>query len=54
MARIEQMTGFDDWGDPFLSAIYWAVMGHHQEIVRQSVRLYKKGHAPAARTPDKK
>ena len=54
MARIEQMTGFDDWGDPFLSAIYWAVKGHHQEIVRQSVRLYKKGHAPAARTPDKK
>ena len=54
MARIEQMTGFDDWGDPFLSAIYWAVRGNHPEIVRQSVRLYKKNHASAARDVDKK
>lgn len=44
MARIERLTGFDDWGDPFLSAIYWAVRGNHREIVRQSVRLYEKGH----------
>lgn len=54
MARIEQMTGFDDWGDPFLSAIYWAVRGNHPEIVRQSVRLYRKGHASAARDAGKK
>ena len=44
MARIEQATGFDDWGDPFLSAIYWGAQGGHQEIVRQSVRLYRKNH----------
>lgn len=54
MARIEQKTGFDDWGDPFLSAIYWAVRGNHPEIVRQSVRLYRKGHASAARDAGKK
>ncbi len=54
MARIEQKTGFDDWGDPFLSAIYWAVRGNHPEIVRQSVRLYRKGHASAARDEGKK
>lgn len=44
MARIEQMTGFDDWGDPFLSAIYWGVRGDLREIVRQSIRLYEKNH----------
>ena len=54
MARIERKTGFDDWGDPFLSAIYWAVLGNHPEIVRQSVRLYEKGHVSAARDVDKK
>ena len=59
MARIEQATGFDDWGDPFLSAIYWGARGGHKEIVRQSVRLYKKNHpgstppsaVPAGKTP---
>lgn len=48
MARVERLTGFDDWGDPFLSAIYWAVRGDLREIVRQSVRLYLKGHPDAA------
>ena len=46
MARIEQATGFDDWGDPFLSAIYWAAKGGHRDIVEQSVRLYRKNHSP--------
>ena len=48
MARVEQMTGFDDWGDPFLSAIYWGVRGDLHEIVRQSVRLYMKNHPQEA------
>ena len=44
MARVEQATGFDDWGDPFLSAIYWASKGNCRDIVQQSVRLYRKRH----------
>ena len=44
MARVERATGFDDWGDPFLSAIYWAEKGGLRDIVQQSVRLYRKGH----------
>lgn len=44
MARVEQATGFDDWGDPFLSAIYWAAKGNCRDIVQQSVRLYEKNY----------
>ena len=44
MARIEQATGFDDWGDPFLHAIYWAAQGDLRAVYEQSVRLYKKNH----------
>lgn len=47
MARLEQATGFDDWGDPFLSAIYWASKGNCRDIVQQSVRLYRKRHGGA-------
>ena len=45
MAKVEQATGFDDWGDPFLSAIYWAGRGGHKGIVQQSIILYRKNHA---------
>ncbi len=45
MAKVEQATGFDDWGDPFLSAIYWAGRGGHKGIVQQSIVLYRKNHA---------
>ena len=44
MARIEQATGFDDWTDPQLSAIYWAVRGGHADIVRQATMIYRKRH----------
>ena len=49
MARVEQATGFDDWGDPFLSAIYWAAKGNCRDIVQQSVRLYEKNHPDSAK-----
>ena len=44
MARIEHMTGFDDWTDPQLSAIYWAVIGGCRDIVTQASVLYRKRH----------
>jgi len=48
MARIERATGFDDWGDPFLSAIYWAAKGGLHDVVEQSAILYRKGHPKPA------
>ena len=54
MARVEQATGFDDWGDPCLSAIYWAreglerARGNVREnlaaIIRQSQVMYRRAH----------
>jgi len=44
MARIEQATGFDDWTDPQLSAIYWAAQGGCRDIVSQATVLYRKNH----------
>ena len=44
MARVEQATGFDDWTDPQLSAIYWAARGGAADIVRQASILYRKRH----------
>ena len=44
MARIEQATGFDDWTDPQLSAIYWAARGNCRDIVQQASILYRKRH----------
>ena len=43
-SRIEAATGFDDWTDPQLSAIYWAVRGGWADIVRQSSVLYRRAH----------
>ena len=45
MARIERATGFDDWTDPQLSAIYWAVIGGCRDIVAQASVLYRKRQA---------
>ena len=52
MARVEQATGFDDWTNPLLSAIYWAAQGVPYaegrtrqlllEIVRQAALIYPK------------
>lgn len=43
MARIEQATGFDDWTNPQLSAIYWGVRGGCRDIVQQAATIYRKG-----------
>lgn len=53
MAAIEKATGFTDWGESVLSAIYWAGEGLKvaeegsnrrflENIVRQSMAMYKK------------
>ena len=44
MLRIEQATGFDDWTDPQLSAIYWATIGGCRDIVLQASVIYRKRH----------
>jgi len=40
MLKIEQLTGFDDWTDPQLSAIYWAAKGRCSDIVQQAATIY--------------
>ena len=42
MRRIEQLTGFDDWTDPQLSAIYWAAVGVCRDIFEQASVIYRK------------
>ena len=44
MARIERATGFDDWTDPQLSAIYWAALGGCRDIFAQASAIYRKRH----------
>jgi len=54
MMQIEKATGFKDWTDPQLSAIYWAAAGLQyadgknrpflMEIVRQAQVIYTKNH----------
>lgn len=44
MARIERTTGFDDWTDPQLSAIYWAAVGGCRDIFAQASAIYRKRH----------
>ena len=44
MRRIEAVTGFDDWTDPQLSAIYWGVRGRCADIVAQATALYRRRH----------
>ena len=48
MAAVERETGFDDWGDPMLSAIYWARKGGFAEIVRQASAIYARSRAGAS------
>ena len=44
MLRIEQATGFDDWTDPQLSAIYWGAKGGCNDIVQQASIIYRRNH----------
>ena len=44
MRSIEKATGFDDWTNPQLSAIYWAAMGGWRDIVHQASVLYRRTH----------
>ena len=44
MRRIERITGFSDWTDPQLSAIYWGMRGRCADIVSQASAIYKKSH----------
>ena len=44
MARIERTTGFDDWTDSQLSAIYWAAVGGCRDIFAQASAIYRKRH----------
>ena len=51
MGRIEQATGFDDWTDPQLSAIYWAAIGGCRDIFAQASAIYRKHHVSAGPRP---
>ena len=52
MMAVERFTGFDDWTNPQLSAIYWALKGIDsasgrdrralEMIVRQAMVIYSK------------
>ena len=44
MLAVERATGFDDWTDPQLSAIYWALRGGCADIVRQASAIYQRNH----------
>ena len=45
MSAIEKATGFDDWTDPQLSAIYWAARGGCRDIIEQAAILYRRNHS---------
>ena len=51
MLAIEHATGFDDWTDPQMSAIYWASIGGCKDIIRQARIIYKKNRNPAKQKP---
>ena len=44
MGALEQATGFDDWTDPQLSALYWAARGGCADIIRQASYIYRRNH----------
>ncbi|MBO7721788.1 MAG: hypothetical protein J6T01_05220 [Kiritimatiellae bacterium] len=48
MLAVEKMSGFDDWTDPQLSAIYWAVKGGCADIVQQAAVIYRRNHSAGA------
>ena len=45
MLHVEQSTGFTDWTDPQLSAIYWGAKGGCSDIVQQAATIYRRNHA---------
>jgi len=47
MMEIEKMTGFTDWTDPQLSAIYWAARGGCRDIAEQAAAIYRRNRTPA-------
>lgn len=44
MAEIEQVTGFKDWRDPMMSAMYWARIGSLPDIFHQARIIYARTH----------
>lgn len=44
MNEIEQVTGFKDWRDPMMSAMYWARIGRNPEIFHQARVIYARTH----------
>ena len=42
MLAIEHATGFDDWTNPQMSAMYWASIGGCKDIIRQAREIYRK------------
>ncbi len=44
MREIERLTGFTDWTDPQLSAIYFARHGNLADIIQQASVIYTKNH----------
>lgn len=44
MLEIEQVTGFKDWRDPMMSAMYWAREGRIPEIFHQARVIYSRSH----------
>ena len=46
MAQLEQATGFDDWTNPQLSAMYWAAEGGHRDLFQQAAVIYRNGFHP--------
>lgn len=45
MLAIEHATGFDDWTDPQMSAMYWASIGGCKDIIRQAREIYRKNRS---------
>lgn len=51
MRAIESATGFTDWTDPQLSAIYWALRGGWRDIAHQASIIYRRRRAEASTSP---
>jgi hypothetical protein len=45
MLTIEHASGYGDWTDPQLSAMYWAALGGHRDIYEQAAVIYRKNRA---------
>lgn len=44
MDEIERITGFNDWADPQMSAMYWAKEGGFTDIFTQAKIIYQRTH----------